>query len=80
MNLPNQLTIMRICLIPIMVAVYALDPQGSILGIPILYWELNLIFIIGAITDNLDGRIARKRNQITTFGKFADPLADKILV
>jgi len=80
MNLPNQLTIMRICLIPVMVAVYALNPQGNILGIPILYWELNLIFIIASITDYFDGAISRKRNQITTFGKFADPLADKILV
>ncbi|MCL2355085.1 MAG: CDP-diacylglycerol--glycerol-3-phosphate 3-phosphatidyltransferase [Oscillospiraceae bacterium] len=80
MNLPNRLTILRIVLIPVMVVIALLDIQGEILGIPILYWILNLIFVLASITDWLDGVIARKTNTITTFGKFADPLADKILV
>ena len=52
----------------------------SFLGISLTYWLLNLIFIIASYTDHLDGKLARKNNQITTFGKFSDPLADKILV
>ena len=80
MNLPNKITMFRIFLIPIMVAVFLINIQGEFLGIPVAYWILNLIFIIASITDQLDGYIARKTNQITTFGKFADPLADKILV
>jgi len=80
MNLPNKLTIFRIILVPVMVIIYIVNIQGSFLGIPATYWILNLIFIIASITDHFDGSIARKTNQITTFGKFADPLADKILV
>jgi len=80
MNLPNKITVFRIALIPIMIIVALLDIKGEFLNIPIQYWLLNIIFIIGSATDYLDGVIARKTNQITTFGKFADPLADKILV
>ena len=80
MNLPNKLTIFRIILVPIMVIIPFFNIQGEFLGIPYTYWILNLIFIIASITDHLHGKIARKRNIITTFGKFADPLADKILV
>ena len=80
MNLPNKLTIFRIILVPIMVIIPFFNIQGEFLGIPYTYWILNLIFIIAPTTDHLDGKIARKRNIITTFGKFADPLADKILV
>lgn len=80
MNLPNELTIFRIILVPIMVIIPFFNIQGEFFGIPYTYWILNLIFIIASITDHLDGKIARKRNIITTFGKFADPLADKILV
>lgn len=79
-NLPNKLTIFRIILVPIMVIVPFLNIKGTFLNIPYTYWIMNLIFIIASITDNLDGRIARKHNMVTTFGKFADPLADKILV
>ena len=80
MNLPNKLTIFRIILVPVMVIISLLNIQGTFLNIPISYWIINLIFIIASITDHLDGKIARKNNQVTTFGKFADPLADKILV
>lgn len=80
MNLPNKLTIFRIILVPIMVIVSLFNIQSFFLGIPISYWIMNIIFIIASYTDHLDGKIARKNNQITTFGKFADPLADKILV
>ena len=80
MNLPNKLTILRILLVPIMVIMPFLNIQGDLWGIPITYIIIDIIFIIASITDKLDGHIARSRNQITTFGKFLDPLADKILV
>ncbi|MBR6034225.1 MAG: CDP-diacylglycerol--glycerol-3-phosphate 3-phosphatidyltransferase [Clostridia bacterium] len=80
MNLPNKLTILRIILVPIMVVIPMFNIQGDLLGVPITNIIIDIIFIIASITDKLDGYIARKRNQITTFGKFADPLADKILV
>ena len=80
MNLPNKLTIFRILLVPIMVIVHYYNIQNSYLGMSISYLIMNLIFIIASYTDHLDGKLARKNNQITTFGKFADPLADKILV
>lgn len=80
MNLPNKLTIFRIILVPIMVAIPLFNIQESVFNIPVEFWIMNLIFIIASITDKLDGQIARKRNLITTFGKFLDPLADKILV
>ena len=80
MNLANKLTIFRIILVPIMVIIPIFKIQGELFGIPLTYLIMNLIFIIASYTDHLDGKIARKRNQITSFGKFADPLADKILV
>lgn len=84
MNLANKLTMFRIILVPIFVVVGYLGVLGVIsgtwLGIPVFFWIMNLIFVIASITDKLDGYIARSRNQITTFGKFLDPLADKILV
>lgn len=80
MNLPNKLTVIRILLVPIMVIIPFLNINGEWLHIPIESLIILLIFIIASITDKLDGYIARKRNQITTFGKFLDPLADKILV
>ena len=80
MNLPNKLTIFRIVLVPIMVIIPFFNIKGEILNIPITYIIMDLIFIIASITDKLDGYLARKNNQITTFGKFLDPLADKILV
>lgn len=80
MNLPNKLTIFRIILVPIMVIIPFLGIGGDFLGIPISWITIDLIFIIASLTDKLDGYLARKNNQITTFGKFLDPLADKILV
>lgn len=80
MNLANKLTIIRMLLVPIMVIIPFFNIQGQWLEIPITYWIINFIFIIASITDKLDGYIARSRNQVTTFGKFLDPLADKILV
>ena len=80
MNLPNKLTIFRIILVPIMVIIPFLGITGTISRIPISWIIIDLIFILASITDKLDGYLARKNNQITTFGKFLDPLADKILV
>lgn len=73
MNLPNKLTVLRIAIVPVMIAVL-------LIGFPHHYLVSGLLFGIAALTDFFDGRIARKRNLITDFGKFADPLADKILV
>ena len=80
MNLANKLTIFRIILVPIMIIVTFFNWPGQFLGIPTVALVLNFIFIIASITDKLDGYIARSRNQITTFGKFLDPIADKVLV
>ena len=73
MNLPNKLTLMRIILIPVfMVVLYW--------GFPGANYAALAIFVIASLTDWLDGKIARSRNLVTDFGKFADPLADKMLV
>ncbi len=80
MNLANKLTIFRIILVPIMVIIPLLGIKGELFGISYTLLIIDLIFIIASITDKLDGFIARSRNQITTFGKFLDPLADKVLV
>ena len=80
MNLPNKLTIFRVILVPIMVIIPFLGIRGNTFGIPTEWIIIDLIFIIASITDKLDGYLARKNNQVTVFGKFLDPLADKILV
>lgn len=82
MNLANKLTIFRIILVPIMVIIpfLGLDNIYTNSLIPLTWILVEAIFIIASITDKLDGYIARSRNQITTFGKFLDPIADKILV
>jgi len=80
MNLANKLTIFRIILVPIMVIIPYLGIKGDFYGVTYAMIIMEAIFIIASITDKLDGYIARSRNQITTFGKFLDPLADKILV
>lgn len=74
MNLANKLTLGRIFLIPIFLIFIATK------GIPYGTSIATFIFVIASLTDKLDGYIARSRNQITTFGKFMDPLADKLLV
>lgn len=80
MNLANKLTLFRIVLVPILVVIPFFNIQGEFLNISIDMWIMNFIFVIASITDKLDGYVARSRNQITTFGKFLDPIADKILV
>ena len=80
MNLPNKLTIFRIILVPLMVIIPYLNISGTFLEIPISLLIIDAIFIIASITDKLDGYLARKNNEVTTFGKFLDPIADKILV
>ncbi len=77
MNLPNKLTVLRVCLVPIFVLVLLLSNKSDIGFFRILPL---IIFVGAAITDTLDGQIARKHNLITDFGKFMDPLADKLLV
>ena len=79
MNLPNKLSVLRMCLVPVFVAVMVLsvlipsfDLVGTVLGV--------LLFIAASYTDMLDGKIARKYGLITDFGKFIDPLADKMMV
>ena len=80
MNLANKLTIFRIILVPIILIIPYLNIQGELWGVPLTYLIIDIIFILASLTDKLDGYIARSRNQITTFGKFLDPIADKILV
>lgn len=75
MNLPNKLTIFRVILIPFFVAVLLLYPDNSTMRL-----VADAIFIVASLTDMLDGKIARKYNLVTNFGKFMDPLADKLLV
>ena len=80
MNLANKLTIFRIILVPVMVVFAYLPIKQSFYGVALAMIIMDVIFILASITDKLDGYIARSRNQVTTFGKFLDPLADKILV
>ncbi len=80
MNLANKLTIFRIILVPIILIIPFLGIQGTLWGVPLTYIIIDAIFILASLTDKLDGYIARSKNQITTFGKFLDPIADKILV
>lgn len=80
MNLPNKLTLMRVILVPFFVLFAFINLPGSFLGMATSQIIMLLIFIVAAITDKLDGYIARKYNLVTTFGKFLDPLADKLLV
>lgn len=90
MNLPNRLTIARILLVPLLIIIYMfpysyfgievaslhlLDTNISIVDLIVL-----LIFIVASLTDYFDGQIARSKGMITTFGKFVDPIADKLLV
>ena len=76
MNLPNKLTVLRVILIPFFVAAVLFDEGDS----QIFRYLAASIFIVASLTDMLDGKIARKYNLVTNFGKFMDPLADKLLV
>ncbi len=76
MNLPNKLTVLRICMIPFFVAALLYE-GGASQNMRIL---ADVLFIAASLTDLLDGKIARKYNLVTNFGKFMDPLADKLLV
>ena len=78
MNTPNKLSILRIMLIPIIVIIYYLNPDK--IGFNGYNIAIVTLFIFGSFTDYLDGYLARKNNEVTTFGKFLDPLADKLLV
>lgn len=80
MNTPNKLTVIRMLLVPAMLIVSLFNIPGEVLGVPLGFIIMDVIFIIGALTDKLDGYLARKNNQVTTFGKFLDPIADKIIV
>lgn len=89
MNLPNRLSLIRIALIPILVLVVIFPYAQYDISIPVWTFDfvsisltnivVLVLFVIGSITDFLDGYIARKNNIITTFGKFVDPIADKML-
>lgn len=82
MNLPNKLSMFRVLLVPVLVVVYylgsrTLDVSANIM---VIDYFLAPIFIVASLTDFLDGYIARKYNMVTVFGKFIDPLADKLIV
>lgn len=74
MNLPNKLTLLRVFLVPVFLVFLLIDQ------IPYHYFLALAVFAFASLTDMLDGQIARKHNLVTTFGKFLDPLADKVLV
>ena len=76
MNLPNKLTILRVIMIPFFVAALLYDGGAN----QNMRYAAAALFIIASLTDMLDGKIARKYNLVTNFGKFMDPLADKLLV
>lgn len=86
MTLPNKLTLIRIVMIPIFVIIFYISPLAEfdlnlgITSIPLSFLIGTIVFAIAAFTDFLDGNLARKYNLVTTFGKFLDPLADKLLV
>ena len=90
MNLPKKITVIRVLLVPLLILVYMFPYDTTGINVPvyhILDTDISLvniiilvIFIVASITDYFDGRIARSKKLITTFGKFADPIADKLLV
>lgn len=85
MTTANKITILRFIMIPVMVVFIYLNDLGTINLFGITEMALNsfifaILFIVASFTDFLDGYIARKYNQVTTFGKFLDPIADKVLV
>jgi len=79
MNLPNKLTLTRIILVPVFMIFVSLTQFGTADFDPTMYLLAGIIFAVASFTDFLDGHLARKWNMVTDFGKFADPLADKLL-
>ena len=75
MNLPNKLTVLRVIMVPFFVFFMLTDVDGAANK-----WIALALFVVASLTDMLDGKIARKYNLVTNFGKFMDPLADKLLV
>ena len=85
MNLPNKLSLLRLCLVPIILIAGLVTPKYSVTEAPGIAFYISsavcaMLFIAAAITDMLDGKIARKQGLITDFGKFIDPIADKFMV
>lgn len=85
MNLPNKITIARILLVPVMVIIPLIAPyigldKQILYGVSISNIFLLIVFLVASFTDYLDGHMARSRNMVTNFGKFLDPIADKLLV
>jgi CDP-diacylglycerol---glycerol-3-phosphate 3-phosphatidyltransferase len=83
MTTANKLTLLRVAIIPIMIVVLFIEPlndAGGFFGSKLSQTIFALLFVLAAFTDFLDGYIARKYQQVTTFGKFLDPIADKMLV
>lgn len=83
-NLPNKITIFRMCAV-IAIIILSLLPSGATFGFGVVSHDYRsvlilVLFIVGSFSDFLDGHIARKNNIVTTFGKFMDPIADKLLV
>ena len=80
MNLPNKITLSRICLIPIFVIILSLRHWATDKTALIINIVAAVIFAIASMTDGIDGYLARKNNEVTDFGKFLDPIADKLMV
>lgn len=81
MNLPNKITVARILLIPIMIIIPFIGLENIVFGnVTLGNFIVLIIFLVASFTDFLDGYLARKNNLVTTFGKFLDPIADKLLV
>lgn len=90
MNLPNKLTVLRMCFVPVIVGLYLVPytswniqvPVWNLAGseIDLVHLVVAILFIVASVTDLIDGKLARSRNLVTTFGKFMDPIADKLLV
>lgn len=76
-NLPNKLTILRMCLVPVFILLMVI---GEYAKLPWMRFVSCFVFVFAAVTDFLDGYLSRKNNEVTTFGKVMDPLADKLLV
>ncbi len=79
MNLPNKLTLLRMLLVPVFMVFTTMSQVGTESYSPMWYLVAGVVFAVASFTDFLDGNLARKWNMVTDFGKFADPLADKLL-